>query len=249
MAAKKAQPNPVLSWVISLIVPAYIRLITATTRWEVLGKHNFEAARDNRDGMIVVFWHSRILMMVHERRRYPKKFWFMISEHRDGELIARAVKGFDISFARGSARNPRKKAKNKSGSNALRVLLKALRNGEGVGLTPDGPRGPKEKCHAGIVQLAKLSGVPIYPAAYSVKRAKFLSTWDRFHLPLPFSKGCYIYGDPIQVTASSEEEMETARLEVEEALKRVTIEADTRMGHIPTTAALTADKRETVPSS
>ncbi|MCI5047111.1 MAG: lysophospholipid acyltransferase family protein [Aquisalinus sp.] len=248
MAIKSSKPNPFIAWCLGIIVPAWIRLIRMTTRWEVIGQENFERARASEEGMIVVFWHSRILMMVDQRRLFPNRFWFMISEHRDGELIARAVKGFDISFARGSARNPRKKAKNKSGSNALRTLLKALRRGEGVGLTPDGPRGPREKCHAGIVQLAKLSGVPVYPAAFAVQRAHFFSTWDRFHFPFPFSKGCYVYGDPIIVEGDEEE----ARQKIEDALQKVTREADRRMGHLATDAKMTAqaaDDRKTVSSS
>lgn len=248
MAARKSKPNPILVWFLSLVVPAYIRLIGATTKWEIIGQKNFEAARDANHGMIVAFWHSRILMMVNKRRHFPKKFWFMVSEHRDGELIVQAVKSFDISFARGSAKNPRKKAEQKSGSNAFRILLKALKDGDGVGLTPDGPRGPREKCHAGVVQLAKISGVPVYPVAYATKRAKFFTTWDRFHLPLPFSKGCYVYGDPIFVTAETEEQLEQSRQDVEAAIKRVTWEADKRMGHAREPLAANTEKTETVPS-
>ena len=84
-----------------------------------------------------------------------------------------------------------------------------------------------------MIQLARVSGVPITPVAYAVKRARYMGSWDRFHLPLPFSRGCYVYGKPITVTARTEEEMEAARLEVEQALNDVTAEADRRMGHAP----------------
>ncbi len=215
-------------------MPAYIRFIDKTTKWEYVGTENWEHARDNPQGMIVSFWHSRILMMVNERRNYPKPFWFMVSEHRDGEYIARAVEGFDIQFARGSARNPRKMAKNKSGSNAFRILLRALKRGEGVGLTPDGPRGPARKCHQGLAQLAIMSGVPVYPVAYSVQRAKFMSTWDRFHFPLPFSKGCFVYGPPIHVDRSEISDIDSICVRIAEAINTVTDEADRRMGHIST---------------
>ena len=99
-------------------------------------------------------------------------------------------------------------------------------------MTPDGPRGPKQKCHAGVVQLARLSGIPVIPVAYAVRRTKVLDSWDRFHVPLPFSRGFYVFGKPIYIVADTEEEMAAARLEVEVALNEVTQEADERAGLI-----------------
>lgn len=233
MAIKKKSPNPFVLWCLGWLVPVYIRLIDRTTKWEIIGEEHYQDMLSREEGMITAFWHSRILMMIAVRRHYPRKYWFMISEHRDGEMIARSVNAFKIDLARGSASNPKKKAKNKSGTNAQRVLLKALKDKQGVGLTPDGPRGPRQRCHLGLIHLARLSGVPITPVAYAVKRAKYLSSWDRFHLPLPFSRGCYVYGKPITVTARGEEEMEQVRLHVEQVLNEVTEQADRLMGHEP----------------
>ena len=244
MAAKSKTPNPFLLWCLGWLVPAYIRLVKATTKWEIIGEEHLEETRTREDGMITVFWHSRILMMIAMRQLYPRPFWFMVSEHRDGEMIARSVKPFDIDLARGSARNPKKLGKKKSGTSAQRLLLKALKERQGVGLTPDGPRGPRQRCHTGVAQLASLSGVPVTPVAYAVKRAKYLGSWDRFHLPLPFSTGCYVFGKPLKVTARTDEEMEQARLEIEQALNEVTAEADRRMGHEPVEPAAPGRRRQ-----
>lgn len=235
--ARKATVNPFVLWMLGWIGPLYINLVDRTTRQQVIGQEHLDAIRGREGGFIIAFWHSRILMMVPMRRLHKGRFWFMISEHRDGDLIAQAVKGFDISFARGSTRNPRKTEKKKGGSDALRTLLRALKNGDGVGLTPDGPRGPRQRCQAGVVQLARLSGVPVYPVAYASRRARIFDSWDRFHLPLPFTKGAYVFGAPIMVDGKSDEAMESARLEIESALNHVTTIADETMGHAPSAPA------------
>ena len=230
--AKKAKANPFLMWVLGWAGPAWINLVKWTTKREVIGQDILDRLVKAEEGFIIAFWHSRILMMVPMRQIYRgNRFWFMISEHRDGDMIARAVEHFDISFARGSTMNQRKKDKKKGGADALRTLLKALKDGEAVGLTPDGPRGPRQRCHAGIAQLARLSGAKVYPVGYASKRAKILNSWDRFHMPLPFTRGCYVFGEGISVTGDTPEEIEASRLEIESALNHVPRIADDAMGH------------------
>ena len=232
--AKKAKANPFLMWFLGWAGPAYIKLVNSTTRREVIGQDRFDALKARKDGFIIAFWHSRILMMVPLRRSYPgDRFWFMVSEHRDGDMIVKAVNGFDISFARGSTMNLRKKDKKKGGADALRTLVKALKDGDAVGLPPDGPRGPRQRCQRGIVQLARMSGVPVFPVGYASRRARIFDSWDRFHLPLPWSDGCYVFGEPITVAGESPEQLEAARLEIEAALNHVTAMADEQMGHMP----------------
>lgn len=231
---KAARPSPILLFLVGLLVPAWIRLVQWTTRWEMEGAEHFQAARDSTDGFIVAFWHSRIMMMVPVRERYPGRFFFMISAHRDGDLIAKGVEAFRIEFARGSARDARKKDKNKGGSGALKTLLDALKAGAGVGLTPDGPRGPAQKVQPGVLALARLSGKPVIPVAYATTNAKFMKSWDRFHLPLPFSRGYYVYGAPVAVPDGDEQALETARQTLESALNDVTARAETLAGREPT---------------
>ena len=132
MAKKRSKPNPVILWLLGLLVPAYVRLVQYTTRWEIVGRNHYDVARTPDQGMIIAFWHSRIMMMIALRKQFPGKFNFMISGHRDGVMIAKAVKAFNIEVAHGSAANPRKQEKNKSGSNALRTL--------GAGITARGGR-------------------------------------------------------------------------------------------------------------
>ena len=212
----------------SALIGAYIRLVYATSRWTVIGREHVDAAQG---GAILAFWHGRLLMGAAIRRQTGRQVYMLISAHRDGEIIARGVSGFGVEYIRGSAANPNKPGKNKSGASAIAQMIAALEDGAIVGFTPDGPRGPGERAKPGIVRLAQLSGAPIIPAAYSISRGKHLSSWDRFLLAAPFSRGYYVAGAPIRVPADADaEQREAVRASLENALNQVTRDADERAG-------------------
>lgn len=211
----------------SVLIAAYIRLVHATSRWTFIGKDDFEAAAAEGRGVILAFWHGRLLMAPTVRSETERRVFMLISAHRDGEIIANGVRSFGVEFIRGSAANPKKPEKNKDGAPAIIQMAEALKNGHVVGVTPDGPRGPGEKVNKGVIRLAQMTGALIVPAAYSTSRGKRLSTWDRFLVAAPFSKGVYIAGKPISVPAEkTPEAVESARQSVENALIDVTRRAD-----------------------
>ncbi|WP_165793709.1 lysophospholipid acyltransferase family protein [Hyphococcus luteus] len=213
------------------LIGLYIRLVHATSRWTLVGLEHFDAAAAEGNGVILAFWHGRLLMAASVRRETNRPVYMLISAHRDGEIIARGVSGFGVEFIRGSAANPNKPGRNKSGASAIAQMTAALAEGSVVGFTPDGPKGPGELVKPGVIRLAQMSGAPIVPAAYSASRGKRLSTWDRFLLAAPFSKGYYVAGAPITVPADADgETRERLRLDLETALKAVTEEADKRAG-------------------
>ena len=215
----------------SILIAAYIRLVHATSRWTFLGREDFEAAVAEGKGVILAFWHGRLLMAPTVRGETNARVFMLISAHRDGEIIANGVKGFGIEFIRGSAANPKKPDKNKDGAPAIMLMAAALKDGHVVGVTPDGPRGPGERVNKGVIRLAQMTGAPIVPAAYSTSRGKNLSTWDRFLAAAPFSKGVYIAGKPIAVPKeNTPEALESARQSVENALTDVTRRADDFVG-------------------
>ncbi|WP_428410189.1 lysophospholipid acyltransferase family protein [Hyphococcus sp.] len=213
------------------LIGAYIGLVYATSRWTLEGYDHVEAALKDGKGVILAFWHGRLLMAAAVRQQTDARVFMLISAHRDGEIIAQGVSRFGIEFIRGSAANPKKPEKNKSGASAIAQMAAALKENAIVGFTPDGPRGPGEKLKPGVIRLAQMSGAPIIPAAYSITRGKRLSTWDRFLLAAPFSKGYYIAGAPIHVPAdASAETLERLRAETEAALIAATREADRLAG-------------------
>ena len=162
-----------------------------------------------------------------------RDFVMLASDHKDGQYIAAALKRFGLDYARGSKANPRKREKQKGGATALKSLINAIKGGANVGITPDGPRGPRQRVTMGTLQLARLSGAPIVPVAWSTKRGRHAKSWDRFLIAAPFSKGYYVYGDPVYVTAKAPDDLEKLRVEIEQALNDITLKADILAGRTP----------------
>jgi hypothetical protein len=223
----------------------YIRFVYVTGRWRVIGGDVPQAFWDQGRPFILAFWHGRILMMPYcWRRRQPINM--LISQHRDGQIIARTVSHFGIETIVGSS--------SKGGSAALRAMLQSLKSGTCIGITPDGPRGPRMRASDGIAQVAKLSGHPVIPCSFSTRRRRLLSSWDRFSLALPFSEGLFVWGTPIEVPGNAKAaELREARDAIEASLIAITEQADRQMGHLPTepaprpeeTAANATGKQET----
>jgi lysophospholipid acyltransferase (LPLAT)-like uncharacterized protein len=211
----------VLCW----LAAQYIRLVYVTGRWRVEGGEAAESFWDRDQPFILAFWHGRILMMPYcWRRRQPINM--LISQHRDGQIIARTVSHFGIETIVGSS--------SKGGSAALRAMLQSLKGGTCVGITPDGPRGPRMRASDGIVQVAKLSGRPILPCSFATRRRKILGSWDRFAVALPFSEGVFVWGAPITIPKDAKaSDLQAARDAVEASLNAITEQADRQMGHRP----------------
>ena len=207
-----------LCWLVSL----YIRFVWLTGAWTTDGAAIPAAFHARKQPFILAFWHGRLLMMPCAwPRRVP--IHMLISGHRDGRIIADAVSHFGIESIAGSTTS--------GGSAALRAMVRHLKNGECVGITPDGPDGPAMCASSGIVTMARLAGAPIVPLAYATGRRRILETWDRFHLPLPFTRGVFIWDEPINVPAELDEAgIERYRALVERRLNGVTTEADRRVG-------------------
>lgn len=204
----------------------YIRLVFATGRWRTIGGEI--PARFWAEGkpFILAFWHGRLLMMPY---CWPRDvpIHMLISQHRDGRIIADTVGHFGIDTIGGSS--------TRGGAAALRALLRRLASGQCVGITPDGPHGPRMRASEGVVNLARLSGVPVVPATYAVSRRRLLGSWDRFVVALPFARGVIAWGAPIAVARDTDPE--AARAAVEAALTALCDTADGMVGVAPVEAA------------
>lgn len=211
----------VLCWLVSL----YIRLVHATGRWNVVGGDIPESFWRAGRPFVLCFWHGRLLMMPCSWRR-AVPIHMLISQHRDGQLIARTVGHFGIMTAAGSS--------TRGGAGAVRHMVKAIRAGECVGVTPDGPRGPRMRAGGGIADIARLAGVPVIPATFSARRRRVLSTWDRFVVPSPLSGGVFVWGEPVEIARDADAAaVEAARQTIEDRLNAITAEADRLCGHAP----------------
>ena len=196
-------------------------LITAlmrTTRVEVRGQKNWEDWGGARKPAIYVLWHGRLLPCSYFRRHHALAT--LISQHRDGDYIAGVVEGWwGFHAIRGSS--------SRGGSGALREMVRVLRAGTALAITPDGPRGPRQKMKAGPVIAAQLTGAPVIPVSAGTDRAWWLGGWDRFLIPKPFSRFQMIFGDPIFVPRdASPAEIEAATLRIERSLNELTEQVD-----------------------
>ena len=166
---------------------------------------------------IGAFWHGRLLMTPLVYGGHGLKI--LISRHRDGELITRTVRHFGLETVRGSS--------TRGGIAGMKGLARALQEGYDVVIAPDGPRGPRYKVQPGVIQLARISGIPVYPFTFSAFPRKVLSSWDHFIIPYPFSRGVFVFGEPISVDrAATDEEIEAKTLLLEKRLQEITEEAD-----------------------
>lgn len=181
------------------VVGLYLSLVVRTTRWQLLGAEPALARIAAGQPLIVAFWHERLplvpplraLAMAAEPavgRVTPR---VLVSQHRDGRFIGAAVARFGVEMIYGSSR--------RGGATALTGLLRTLRGGDPILITPDGPRGPRRRAAPGVAQLAALSGAAVLPlgAASSVHRR--LGSWDRMMFPLPFGRGVLACGPLIEV--------------------------------------------------
>lgn len=225
-------------WVGSL----YIRFVYATTKWETINGQFARERWDENQPFILAFWHGRGFLMPYVwDTKHP--IHMLVSQHRDGQIISRVISHFGIKTIVGST--------SRGGSAALRVILRTLKSGKLVGITPDGPRGPRMRVSGTVIDIARLSGVPILPCTYSISKGAPAGSWDRFLIGKPFSKGVFIWGEPITVPRNSDEAaLADARVHLEEVLNRISAQADDHCGRepiLPATAEIDLDEHVSSP--
>ena len=186
--------------IVPRLMAGYLHLVFATSRVTIENAEALAPARIGAQPFVATFWHGRLLGPARIFRGFGKRAQVLISSHHDGEIIARTIEAMGYKAIRGSTdRDKRGQVKDKGGMAGLRLMLRSLREGNTVGLTPDGPRGPRMRMSPGVVTLAQLSGLPIVPLAWSSSRAIQFTSWDRFLLPLPFGRIVVKLGDAVHV--------------------------------------------------
>jgi lysophospholipid acyltransferase (LPLAT)-like uncharacterized protein len=222
------------SWIVQrllgLMLGGYMELVSRSTRWKSPNHEVVEAVWAKGGGVIGAFWHSRFLMTVAgwPRRKGIQPPKILISMSPDGEFVAIGAQLLKVGVIRGSKA---KGKKDKGGATAFREMLRHVKGGGCMAISPDGPRGPRMRAGLGAIQLAKLSGAPIVLFAWSTKRRIVFNSWDRFVMPLPFGEGYLLWGGPMIVPAdATAEDMEMLRARLELDLIDLTQEADRLAG-------------------
>lgn len=214
---KHERTQQALSWLLA----GFIWLAYLTSRKE---RHIHPAAAAimrGEENAIFAFWHGRMMLLPAFNPR--RKMHVLISFHRDGMLISRTIGHFGQATISGSS--------SKGGSQAVKDILRVLKAGDNVSITPDGPRGPVQVVQPGIVTAARLSGLKIMPVTFSSTRHRRFSSWDRFMLALPFGRIVFCVGQPIGVSRDLDETgQEDARRMIEQRMNELTAQADALSG-------------------
>jgi len=181
------------------ILPKLFYFLTKTLFATCKKEYIFEQ-RDIKAPVIVAFWHEYILLspFIFRELMGDEKISVIISEHFDGQIIAKTVQNFDIGYIKGSS--------TRGGIKALKESFKLLDSGECVAITPDGPKGPRHSVADGIVAIAQKKRVPIVAFRYEADRAWRLNSWDKFLIPKPFSKIKLYASEPFYLDGLSLEE-------------------------------------------
>src|SRR3990172_2103308 len=202
---------------VSWLGPALVWFLGKTLRISWRGLENLQEVRKSRQRVIYALWHGRLLILTFAHRW--QKVHVLISQHRDGEFIARTVQKLGFVPIRGST--------TRGGTQAIFQMVSKIQDGYDLAITTDGSKGPPHKVQSGAIYIAQRSGLPIMPISSSAQKAWRLKSWDSFLIPKPFSKTVIMLGKPIYVKKESTDgELSGKISELEQELSELTAQAD-----------------------
>ncbi|HET7584614.1 MAG TPA: lysophospholipid acyltransferase family protein [Gemmatimonadaceae bacterium] len=193
-----------------------LRLLARTWRYRVIGAEGVRSARRDARPMVFAFWHGRMLPLLWYHRN--EGIVILVSEHGDGEIIARVAARLGYRSVRGST--------TRGGGRALLGLIRAAREGCDVGVTPDGPRGPAEVFAPGAVVVAQRSGASMLLLAAGATRAWRLGSWDGFLIPKPFARVTIRYDVPTPVPRGDVRDAAKVAAQLQARLRELAAECD-----------------------
>ena len=209
--AASTRKQRVVAWVLATLVKLWFR----TLRVSVTDESGGLATSPPASGSIWVFWHNRIFCVpsvYHMMTRGRTPGAVLTSASRDGAQLAAVMEQFGFVAVRGSS--------SRRAAQALVESRRKLLEGVVLGITPDGPRGPRYQLAPGVVQLARVAGVPVIPLHINLHRKWELKSWDRFQIPKPFSRVSVVLGAPF----TAGDDIEAGRAQLEDILRRGTVD-------------------------
>ena len=202
-------PIPLLS---SLIFQLY-KLWCKTLRFEEVGRERVDELWDQKVPMVTCLWHDELFPLMHVRRQL--EIIAVVSQSKDGELLAQVLEKLGLITSRGSS--------SRGGVKALLKVARTMRNSGHLGcITIDGPRGPRHKAKEGAIFLTHRSNGKVLPVRIAMSNSYvFKKAWDKFQIPLPFSKVTIIFGEPYSLPEGdfTAEYIEQERKQLENTLK------------------------------
>jgi lysophospholipid acyltransferase (LPLAT)-like uncharacterized protein len=199
------------------LVFAAMKLVTLTLRYHWSDRSGYFTGQ--RPGpAIFCIWHNRLALSMVAYFGYVKKhsggvgLGALVSASKDGGFLAGVLQSFGVQPVRGSS--------SRRGAQALRELTTWAKRGFDLAITPDGPRGPRYVVQPGVIALAQVTEMVIVPVSCNLGWKIQLKSWDKFQIPLPFSRCEMIYEKPIRVPReATEAEREALRVKLEETMR------------------------------
>lgn len=185
-------PDRLAPSLIGALGPLLFRALYSTLKFDVVGSDN-QQRWEAGEPVVFVTWHGRLLPLLHLYR--GRGLVMLVSQHRDGEYLTRLGRGLGYAAVRGSS--------TRGGYPALRQLVRELRGGRSLAITPDGPQGPRERFKPGALQAARITGAPVIPVLAGADRAWWVEGWDRFLVPKPFARVSVRVGEPWRISKHS----------------------------------------------
>ena len=206
---KKLLKHFIVQQLLAFIAFIYIVFVKITSNIKYENIDSPTKYWQNKKPFILAFWHGQ-LMTFSYAWKINKKLNILASSHSDGRFGASIARYFKLNNIPISS----------DGNNlSLRPIFKILNSNNYIAITPDGPRGPKEKVSEGIIKIAKISKVPIIPVGFGSSKNFCLKSWDSFLITLPFSKCRIVWGDSITIPENLEDkEIEIYKKLIEEKI-------------------------------
>lgn len=175
----------------------------------MLGTEHLPAAGSG--GHFMALWHGR--MVVALPHHAGRDWHVLVSPSQDGDISEALLKGFGCRVIRGSS--------SRGGARALREMLRVLRGGSVLIVTPDGPRGPRHSMNPGLAWMARATGFAVVPCGFVCDRAWRARSWDRFTVPKPRARVALVYGAPVRIERSaSVEDLDAATERIRAGMMR-----------------------------
>jgi lysophospholipid acyltransferase (LPLAT)-like uncharacterized protein len=224
---KKLLENPAMQTVIAWLIATYLKFCYGTTRWTYYGEA--EMIEIWKKSAIAAFWHERVQVghSVWPKVHQVSPTAILSSQSKSGTVSMMINAHFKSHSIRGSSAKKSDPKANKGGTAAFLEMMRWLKKGGHIAVTPDGPRGPARVMTEGTLKLAQAGGVPLVFFTAAVKNQKRLKTWDKQIIPFPFTKGVIMWRVFGEIPRNIDEAgFEALRKAAEDSLSELSDQAD-----------------------
>lgn len=174
---------------------AFFRWNARTWKVEIHHEEQLEASKGEGGGHFMSLWHGKMLVgLPHYGGRDYK---VLVSASGDGDISQDLLESFGYGVIRGSS--------SRGGARALREMLQALRAGNVLVITPDGPRGPTHSMNPGLAWMSRATGYGVVPCGFASDRSWRANSWDRLMIPKPWARVVFFYEQPVFVDRKATE--------------------------------------------